>query len=76
MFDEVLSNPIEDNVAAGVARYQAEACDAIIALGGGSPLDTGKAIALMSTHPWPMEQYDDKFDGYKNIRAMVPPVKS
>jgi alcohol dehydrogenase class IV len=74
LFDDVLSNPTEENVIGGVARYQAERCEGVIALGGGSPLDMGKAIALMSTHAWPMEQYDDKFDGYKKVRPLVPPV--
>ncbi len=74
IFDDVASNPVEDNVVAGVTRFKTEGCDCVIALGGGSPLDMGKAIALMSTHSWPMEQYDDKFDGYKNVRAIVPPV--
>jgi len=74
IFDQVLSNPTERNVVAGVAAYRAAACDAIIALGGGSPLDMGKAIALMSTHPWPLEQYDDKIDGSQNIQRIVPPV--
>lgn len=74
IFDEVASNPVEDNVVAGVRHYKVEGCDGVIALGGGSPLDMGKAIALMSTHAWPMEQYDDKLDGYKNVRPVVPPV--
>src|SRR5262245_58132405 len=73
VFDDVLSNPTEDNLKHGVARYKASGCDCVIALGGGSPLDMGKAIALMSTHDWPMEQYDDKFDGYKNVRPNIPP---
>ena len=74
VFDEVLSNPVEDNVIAGVRHYLAKGCDCVIALGGGSPLDMGKAIALMSTHAWPMEQYDDKCEGYKNIRPSLPPI--
>ncbi|MGH7494659.1 MAG: iron-containing alcohol dehydrogenase [bacterium] len=74
VFDDVLSNPTEENLINGVARYQAEGCESVIALGGGSPLDMGKAIALMSTHAWPMEQYDDKFEGYKNIGPIQPPV--
>lgn len=73
-FDEVASNPIEDNVIAGVACYKNEGCDCIVAVGGGSPLDMGKAIALMSTHAWPMEQYDDKIDGWQRITANVPRV--
>ncbi len=74
VFDGVASNPIEENVVAGVACYKKENCDCIIALGGGSPLDMGKAIALMSTHAWPMEQYDDKIDGWQRITANVPRV--
>ena len=73
-FDDVASNPIEDNVIAGVACYKKENCDCIIAVGGGSPLDMGKAIALMSTHAWPMEQYDDKLDGWQRITTNVPRV--
>ncbi len=74
IFDDVASNPVEDNVIAGVACYKNESCDCIIAIGGGSPLDMGKAIALMSTHAWPMEQYDDKIDGWQRITANVPRV--
>jgi alcohol dehydrogenase class IV len=74
VFDGVASNPIEDNVIAGVACYKKENCDCTIAVGGGSPLDMGKAIALMSTHAWPMEQYDDKLDGWQRITTDVPRV--
>lgn len=74
IFDGVASNPIEENVVAGVACYKKEGCACIIALGGGSPLDMGKAIALMSTHAWPMEQYDDKIDGWQRITSNVPRV--
>ncbi len=74
IFDGVASNPVEDNVIAGVACYKKEDCDCLIAIGGGSPLDMGKAIALMSTHAWPMEQYDDKIDGWQRITANVPRV--
>ncbi len=74
IFDDVDSNPIEDNVIAGIASYKNEGCDCIIAIGGGSPLDMGKAIALMSTHAWPMEQYDDKIDGWQRIAPNVPKV--
>lgn len=74
IFDGVASNPIEENVIAGVACYKKENADCVITLGGGSPLDMGKAIALMSTHAWPMEQYDDKLDGWQRITANVPRV--
>lgn len=46
VYDEVNSEPVDTMVAAGVERYQQEGCDFMIALGGGSPIDTMKAIAM------------------------------
>lgn len=74
LFDNVTSNPGEENVWAGVAHFQEERCDSIIALGGGSPIDVAKAIGLMATHQPPMAQYDDKFDGWKLVRPIMPPL--
>ncbi|KAA0231149.1 iron-containing alcohol dehydrogenase [candidate division KSB1 bacterium] len=74
LFDNVTSNPVEENVWAGVTHFQQEKCDSIIALGGGSPIDVAKAIGLMATHQPPMAQYDDKFDGWKLVRPIVPPL--
>lgn len=48
LFAGVKSNPTEANVAAGVAAYHAGGHDGVVALGGGSALDAGKAIALMA----------------------------
>src|SRR5437879_251503 len=44
LFEGVEPNPVEPNVDAGAVAYQAGGCDGIIAVGGGSPLDVGKAI--------------------------------
>lgn len=74
LFDNVTSNPVEENVWAGVAHFQQERCDSIIALGGGSPIDVAKAIGLMATHQPPMAQYDDKFGGWKFVRPIIPPI--
>ncbi|RIK69802.1 alcohol dehydrogenase [candidate division KSB1 bacterium] len=74
LFDNVTSNPVEENVWSGVTHFQQEKCDSIIALGGGSPIDVAKAIGLMATHQPPMAQYDDKFDGWKFVRPIVPPL--
>ena len=46
VFSDIPAEPDDAMVAAGVAAYQAEGCDHLIGLGGGSPLDTAKAIAL------------------------------
>jgi len=74
IFDEVDSNPVENNVVQGVGRFKDASCDSIVAMGGGSPIDVAKAIALMATHEPPMEQYDDKIDGGKFIRPIIPPI--
>src|SRR5688572_6937563 len=47
VFSDVQANPVEANVTTGVAAFRAGGCDGVIAFGGGSALDAGKAIALM-----------------------------
>ncbi|UZE96622.1 iron-containing alcohol dehydrogenase [Alkalimarinus alittae] len=58
LFSDIKPNPTGANIEAGVATYKAGNHDGVIALGGGSALDAGKAIALMSgqTHSiWALE---------------------
>ena len=74
MFDQVAANPTEDNVLAGLAIYREHGCDGIVAAGGGSPLDCGKAIALLATHPEPLEQYALLRGGVSRITADKPPL--
>ena len=47
LFADVQPNPVEANLAAGVAAYKAGGHDGVVAFGGGSALDAGKLIALM-----------------------------
>lgn len=49
-FTEISSNPTSDEVAAGLALAQEIDAQAIIALGGGSPIDVGKGIAMLMTN--------------------------
>jgi alcohol dehydrogenase class IV len=53
VFDGVSSNPTEDEVLAGVAAYAAAGCDGVVAIGGGSPMDAAKVIALVVGHGEP-----------------------
>lgn len=48
IFAEANTEPTDTIVEAGVAAYEREGCDFLIALGGGSPMDAAKAIAFMS----------------------------
>lgn len=51
IFDKILPNPVLRHVMAGAALARDEGCDFIIGLGGGSPLDSAKSIALMAKNP-------------------------
>ena len=73
VFDAVDPNPTELNVTEGVAAYRAAQCDSVIAVGGGSPLDAGKAIRLKVTHPEPLAHYDDLIGGDAKITRDLPP---
>ena len=51
IFSDIKANPTIENVQAGVAAYKASGADYIIAIGGGSPMDTAKAIGIIATNP-------------------------
>lgn len=46
VYDEVNSEPVDTMVERGVELFSSEGCDFMVALGGGSPIDTMKAIAM------------------------------
>lgn len=69
LFAGVLPDPTVQNVAEGLQLLRAFAADGVIALGGGSPIDAAKAIAVMATNPGPLSRYA----GYHQIpQAGVP----
>lgn len=51
IFNDLVANPTIKNVQDGVEFVKAENADSIIALGGGSPIDTAKAIGIIVTNP-------------------------
>jgi len=76
LFSDVQPNPVEANVIAGVEAYRAGGHDGVIAFGGGSALDTAKAIALMVGQSRPIWDFEDKEDWYTrvNVAGMAPVV--
>jgi 4-hydroxybutyrate dehydrogenase len=74
VFDGTHPNPVEEDVEKGLEAYKAGGCDAIIALGGGSPMDTAKVIRFMAVHSGPLAQYDDAKGGDKLIVNPMPPL--
>jgi len=58
VFDEVEENPTEQNVSAGRDLIFSDRIDVVVALGGGSPMDAAKAMAVLSSHPGNIAEYE------------------
>jgi len=76
VFSDLKPNPTGEDVAAGVAALRAGDHDGVIAFGGGSGLDAGKAIAMMAGQTWPLFDLEDVGDNFLRIEPtkMVPVV--
>ncbi len=69
VFSDVQPDPTKRNVLDGFAALQENGCDLVVALGGGSPIDTAKVISILPTNPGDLSQ----FAGLHKIpRAGVP----
>jgi 4-hydroxybutyrate dehydrogenase len=65
IFSTVHPNPIEQDVINGAEAYRGSGCDSVIAFGGGSALDAGKAIRLLLKRPdFQLSNFDWKDDWY------------
>ncbi len=65
----VSGEPTDQMVRTGLMQYQAESCDFLIALGGGSPIDSMKAIGILSDREVKLSEYMGK-----NIDIRMPPM--
>jgi alcohol dehydrogenase class IV len=75
IFSDVDPNPNENNLAAGVAAYQSGGHDGVIAFGGGSGLDLGKAVAFMAGQTRPVWDYEDIGDWWTRANpAAIAPI--
>jgi alcohol dehydrogenase class IV len=76
VFSDIQSNPTGDNVSAGVQVYHQGKHDGVIALGGGSSLDAGKAIALMVGQDRPIWDYEDVGENWLRVNpdGMAPVI--
>ena len=74
VYSNVVGNPTGNNVKEGVDFYKKNNCDGIIAFGGGSGLDVGKAIAFMSGQILPIWDFEDTGDNWKkaNSKKIAP----
>ena len=68
IFSNFSGNPIGENVEEGVSEFKKNKCDGVIAFGGGSGLDVGKAIAFMSGQYRPIWDFEDIGDYWKRAK--------
>lgn len=74
VYDETPSNPTEAAVLAATEVFREGDCDGLVALGGGSAIDLGKAVALLATHTGPLQQYAAVEGGAMRITGKVAPL--
>lgn len=75
VYSDVKPNPTGKNVDDGVQVYKSGGHDGVIAFGGGSSLDAGKAIALMAGQDRPLWDFEDVGDNWTRVkRGGVAPI--
>ena len=74
IYDGTPSNPTEAAVRAAAEIYRAEHCDGLIAVGGGSAIDSAKGVAIAASHPGPLTTYATIEGGSPKITEAVAPL--
>lgn len=75
LYDGTPENPTEAAMRDALKMYRDEGCDGIVAIGGGSPMDLAKAVALMATHPGTsLQTYSMIEGGAAKITPKVAPI--
>ena len=69
LYSNVVGNPTGTNVNEGVKIFKNDNCDGVIAFGGGSGLDVGKAIAFMSGQTLPIWDFEDVGDNWTKANS-------
>ncbi len=70
IYDNVVTNPRDFQVEEGVQQYRYEKCDVIVAVGGGSPIDTAKGIGILASNHGRIHEYE----GCNLITQPIPPL--
>ncbi len=71
LYDEVVPNPTVDNIEAALALYKKGNCSAIIAVGGGSPMDCAKGVGARVARP---DKPLSKMGGILKVMRKLPPL--
>lgn len=70
LFTQVSANPRTEEVMLGAEVYRSQVCDAIVAVGGGSPMDCAKGIGIAAAHGRNIIE----FEGVDTLRVPSPPL--
>jgi 4-hydroxybutyrate dehydrogenase len=73
-FFDVPTNPTESAVKKALEVYRQQGCDGVVAVGGGSPIDLAKGVALLATHDGDLEQFAAILGGIPKITNAVAPL--
>ena len=74
VFDQTPSNPTEAAVRAATALFHTNACDGLIAVGGGSAIDCAKGVAIAARHEGPLKNYATVEGGSPRITGQAVPL--
>ena len=74
VFDQTPPNPTEAAVRAAAALYQAQGCDGLVAVGGGSAIDCAKGVAIAVAHEGPLTHYATIEGGSPRITERAAPL--
>ena len=74
LYDGTDENPSEGNLEDALGLYKEAGCDGIIAVGGGSPMDLAKAVALLATQGGNFSDYEVKTGGSAAIKRVLPHI--
>ena len=69
LYSNVVGNPTGSNVSEGVDFYKKNDCDGVIAFGGGSGLDVGKAVAFMTGQTLSIWEFEDVGDNWTKANS-------
>ncbi|SHK06490.1 iron-containing alcohol dehydrogenase [Desulforamulus aeronauticus] len=70
VWKDVSPNPKDYEIYTGTHKYIANGCDSLLAIGGGSPIDAAKAVALLVSNGGELSDYEE----IDSIRRPLPPM--
>lgn len=74
LYTEIQPNPYDSDIVRGSKLFRTSGCDCVIGVGGGSPMDSAKSIALLAGQGGVVSDYDAQAPGKREITGPLPPI--